>query len=114
MVQHRLHQKAWRKKQNFTGKAHSSAAEASCGEKKTQKTGEKTEPVFKRLFQATLGTKARKYPRTLKKKAAKESVAATKPAKRLRSKTTPATPEEIEISPRLEEAEKQKAPAGYL
>ena len=90
MVQHRLHQKAWRKKQNFTGKAHSSAAEASCGEKKTQKTGEKTKPVFKRLFQATLGTKARKYPRTLKKKAAKESVAATKPAKRLRSKTTPA------------------------
>ena len=86
-------------------------AEASCSEKKTQKTGEKTKPVFKRLFQATLGTKARKYPRTLKKKAAKESVAATKPAKRLRSKTTP---EEIEISPRLEEAEKQKAPAGYL
>lgn len=49
-----------------------------------------------------------------KKLPGQESVAATKPAKRLRSKTTPATPEEIEISPRLEEAEKQKAPAGYL
>ena len=77
--------------------------------KRNQKTGEKTEPVFKGLFQAIFGNKGLEMAQDLEKKTSAESMAETKPAKRLRSKTTP---EKIPISQKPEEAEKQDAPAS--
>ena len=77
--------------------------------KRNQKTGEKTEPVFKGLFQAISGNKGLEFGQDLEKKTSAESIAETKPAKRLRSKTTP---EKSPIFQKPEEAERQDAPAS--
>ena len=77
--------------------------------KRNQKTGEKTEPVFKGLFQAILGNKNQELAQGLEKKPSEESQACQKPAKRLRSKTTP---EKETFSEKPEEAEKPAAPAS--
>ena len=76
---------------------------------RNQKTGEKTEPVFKGLFQAILGNKSQELAQGLEKKQSEESQACQKPAKRLRSKTTP---EKAAVSQKPEEAEQLDAPAS--
>ena len=76
---------------------------------RNQKTDEKTEPVFKGLFQAILGNKSQELVQGLEKKQSEESQACQKPAKRLRSKTTP---EKEAFSEKPEEAPKPAAPAS--
>ena len=78
--------------------------------KRNQKTGEKTEPVFKGLFQAILGKKSQEMAQSLeKKKSSEESAAFQQPAKRLRGKTTPEKSPKVFQKP--EEAKNQDAPA---
>ena len=76
---------------------------------RNQKTGEKTEPVFKGLFQAILGNKSQELAQGLEKKQSEESQACQKPAQRLRSKTTP---EKAAVSQKPEEAEQLDAQAS--
>lgn len=76
---------------------------------RNQKTGEKTEPVFKGLFQAILGQKSQELAQGLEKKPSEECEKSEKPAKRLRSKTTP---EKEAVSQKPEEAEQPDAPAS--